>query len=236
MRHDVPIQHPEFGKLFPCPECRPDATYKLERLRRFSRLTGDLAEVTFSNWEPRAGLQEVPGLVRAWFKGGKGWGWLTLSGPPGTGKSHLLAAIVHASVEAGRPAIYSTLAELLGDLRDTFQPRANISFSQLLADVEEADVLCLDEVEKINPTGWAEEQLFRLLESRYRRLHQTMTILATNVDLRDRSALLIESTRWPGYIEDRIFDGRNLVLTDFWKVGTFRPMMDVIELARGGHD
>jgi DNA replication protein DnaC len=224
VRHDVGISDPAFGKLHPCPECR--GTAKLDHLRKISRLGDELATIDFQHFDPRFHLGQVVGKVKTWMIAN--YGWLTLSGPHGTGKTFLLAAMANQYIRLGTPALYTTVADLLGDLQATFHPKSNQVYSKLFANVMDVDVLLLDEAEKFHGTEWAQVQVFRLLEHRSRSLSQYKTVLATNTDLRPLvanpgSVSLYAGSLFPNYIESRISGG--MIITDFWQETDFRPIM-----------
>ena len=74
--------------------------------------------------------------------------WLYLSGPSGSGKSHLLLAACAEAASAGRRAAYLPLAAFAGAL------------AQMLPAQEGSDLVCLDDVEAIAGRGEDEEALF----------------------------------------------------------------------------
>lgn len=224
VRHDLEVSHRDFGKLHPCPECR--GTAKMDYLRKLSRLGGELAAVGFEYFDPRYHLGQVVARIQTWMRAN--YGWLTLSGPHGTGKTFLLAAMTNQYIRNGTPALYTTVADLLGDLQATFHPKSSQVYSKLFANVMDVDVLLLDEAEKFHGTEWAQVQVFRLLEHRSRSMSQYKTVLATNTDLRPLVAKpgsvdLYQGSLFPNYIESRIVGG--MIITDFWKETDFRPIM-----------
>lgn len=143
-----------------------------------------------------AGFQEALDAARglidrpAWF--------YTLHGAFGVGKTHLLSAIVNDARRAGQVAVYTTIANLLDHLRRTFRPGAELDGDELWDRVMSADVLAVDELDRFNPTGWAQERFFMLIDERYRKAESRLTCFATNGSLADL----------PGYLESRMRDKR----------------------------
>lgn len=218
-RTNKPSGHQLFGQLLPCEVCGTGR--RQGWLAHVSRLSPEMLSFRLNHFQDRGGMGAVvPALKHALDSGG----WVTLSGPPGTGKTFLLACVANAARLAGRIAVYVTVADLLADLRDCFDPKADTNFSALFDSVTRADVLCLDEIEKFRPTPWAEEQFFRLVEHRYRNWNQGLTLLATNKRV-ELKASILEDTAYPGYLESRIGDGRFALLSQFWNVADARPGM-----------
>lgn len=224
VRYDVPTGDERFGKLFPCPDCRGDVW--MERLKTLSRLNEELLTCDLKLFDPRQHLGRVVSRIRTWMRAN--YGWLTLTGPHGTGKTYLLAAMTNHYISVGTPALYTTVADLLADLQATFNPKSDQVYSTLFARVMDVEVLMLDEAEKWHGTEWAQVQVFRLLEHRSRHLSQYKTVLATNTDLRPLeespgSMDLYPSPMFPNYIESRITGG--MIISDFWNETDFRPVM-----------
>jgi len=61
------------------------------------------------------------------------------------------------------------------------------------------DVLCLDELDKVNATPWVQERLFRLLDIRYTLAlrEQALTFMAANYE---------STAQFPGYLRSRMED------------------------------
>lgn len=218
-RMQVPPGHPKFGQLVLCELC--GSKKRQEWLERVSRLSPEMLKWHLGQFQDRGKLSSAYKKIRG---AAHGVGWLTLSGPPGVGKTYILAAIANDARMDGRVAVYLTVADLLADLRECFNPQAGVGFSTLFQSVMDADVLCLDEIEKFRATPWAEEQFFRLVEHRYRNWNQGLTVLATNRPIKLNRPIL-EETTYPGYLESRIKDGRFVVADEFWSVTDARPAL-----------
>lgn len=201
MVYDANVRHPDFGKAIPCSLCGGEA--QQVALKRMSRLSDSMQRITFdppSTIETeynRTALAALRAQVARpqWF--------VTLLGPNGRGKTHLLAALVNTCIAAGHPAVYLTTAELLDELRTTFSPKSNQDFSRLFDSAKNAKVLVLDEFNRFNPTEWALEKLFELIEYRYRKGDELMTLFASNQTFDD----------FEPYIASRMQDRRCLVFT-----------------------
>ncbi len=190
---DVPISHPQFGKATRCPSCGPQR--QTEYLRKIDGLTAEMREWTFANTTPNRNseawraAQEVANDPR----------WLfTLTGPYGVGKTRLLSCIVNEAREQRKPAVYLTTAQLLDHLRSAYSPGAEIGYDAMWDRVSTARVLALDELDRWNPTPWAQEKFFQLVDARYRAGAEMLTVFATNSGL----------DTLPGYVQSRMMDRR----------------------------
>lgn len=130
------------------------------------------------------------------------YGMVTLYGPPGVGKTRLLASAVNSALGAGHVAMYVVVPELLDYFRRAFAPDSQEDGDALYRLALEADLLALDEVDKFHPTSWAQERFFVLLDSRYRDAAQRMTIIASNVPV----------SKMPDYVRSRLEARNNTVI------------------------
>lgn len=196
---DVPVGHADFSKPVPCPTCHNGKL--AEQLRAMSQLTGALRSKTFLNFESRLGAGDA-------FVAGRDYthdphGFLTFWGGYGCGKTHLLAAIVNRLVSENVAAVYYTMPDLLQALRQAVQREQFDAFFDRLCRVH---VLAIDEVDRFNQTDWASEQVYRLVDERYRQRHRLGTVFATNTDPNTADGAL-------GYLFSRLRDGRVVHIT-----------------------
>jgi DNA replication protein DnaC len=93
--------------------------------------------------------------------------WLALMGGSGTGKTHLAAAIGNFRQERGDEVVFMTVADLLDDLRTTFNPGAAATFDQRFQKIKNVGLLILDDLGAGGQSEWAREKLFQLIDYRY---------------------------------------------------------------------
>lgn len=117
---------------------------------------------------------------------------LILSGKPGTGKSHLAAAVLQAHIE--KDVLYATCLDLIRMVRETWRKDSQQSERQVLSYLANLDLLVIDEMGVQYGTDGEQTILFDVLDARYREVKPT--ILLTNQGA--------EGLR--SYLGDRTFD------------------------------
>jgi len=200
LRQDVPVGHPDFGKLVKCDcQLRQQEEKRLKNLRTISNMHM-MTRFTFSAFVPDGiGLtDERRRNLRMAFEVTKEFahhpkGWLVLLGGYGCGKTHLAAAIANHVIETGSPALFVVVPDLLDHLRSTYSPTSNVTYDQRFEDIRTASLLVLDDLGSHNTTPWAQEKLFQLFNYRYNA--QLPTVVTTNyeleeIDIRIRSRLI----------------------------------------------
>jgi DNA replication protein DnaC len=105
-------------------------------------------------------------------------GWLYISGPNGTGKTHLAAAIANYVQEQRYVVTFATVPDLLDYLRIAFNPNATVSFDQRFQSIRNSPFLVLDHFTLEGCSSWAREKLFQIVDYRY--IHQYPTVFTTH--------------------------------------------------------
>ena len=124
------------------------------------------------------------GFVEAFPQSGRG---LTLSGPAGTGKTHLAVAVTRALVERGVAAVIVNVPLLLVTFRGTFRGDHPERFDQLLDLLCRCDHLTLDDLGRERTTEWVQETLYLVVNARYEQcLATSITTNLATTELRAR--------------------------------------------------
>lgn len=89
-----------------------------------------------------------------------------LVGKPGTGKSHVLAAIGRALVERGIPVLYTTTGVLVERL---LVAKRDLRLAHELKKLDQFDCICCDDISYVKQDSAQMEVLFTLLAERYER-------------------------------------------------------------------
>lgn len=89
-----------------------------------------------------------------------------LIGKPGTGKSHVMAAIARSLIERGTPVLYSSVAALVERL---LEAKRDLRLARELKRLDHFDCLALDDIGYVQQDRAEMEVLFALLAERYER-------------------------------------------------------------------
>ncbi len=196
---DVPVGHPEFGRLYPC-TCKLQelGQKQSERLRRVSNLE-HLTHMTFETFIPEGNAlnPDQRRNLRLAYEYALNYartpqGWLMLRGGYGCGKTHLAAAIANYRLNLSHPTLFVVVPDLLDHLRASYAPSSEVRYDQRFEEIRNHPLLILDDLGTQSHTPWADEKLFQIFNYRY--TARLPTVLTTNceleeIDIRIRSRL-----------------------------------------------
>lgn len=104
---------------------------------------------------------------------------LLLVGRVGLGKTHLAVAAVHYLIrEKGIACLFCDYRELLKEIQNSYNPSVQTTELEILRPVFETEVLLLDELGAIRPSGWVADTVSHILNYRYN--EKKTTIITTN--------------------------------------------------------
>lgn len=189
VRLDVPVGHPSFGQPVPC-KCKErelEERHRVEEERRLKELDrffslDPFKSKTFATFNPNAmGASEAYNAARKFAEDPDGAQnrWLVLMGAPGTGKTHLAAAIANHRLSVGSSVFFAVVPDLLDHLRSAFAPSSEVPYNEMFETIREVEMLILDDLGAQNSTAWATEKLFQLINHRYN--YRMPTVITTNV-------------------------------------------------------
>jgi DNA replication protein DnaC len=144
---------------------------------------------------------------RAHFEEGR---CLLLLGKPGTGKTHLAAAIANQLVTTtAATAIYRTVGGILQHVKGSFDRESGYSEKQAFDTYGQANLLIIDEVGATKPTEFELATLFAIINARYEQ--QMPTVIISNLPPKSLPEALGERC------VDRLREGGGIALTFDWQ-------------------
>lgn len=174
------------GHRMQCPECPPeeDDAALQDRLWRLSGVADrERHDYTFGNWKASAN-PEMAGtfeLARIWSEG-TGKPFLSLfSQTRGVGKTHLAIAAAQRSIERGEAVAYFVVPNFLDALRATIRDSDGPSVADVRRRAEQYPAVILDDLGADTGTDWAQEQLYAVVNERWR--HGLRTFVTSNVPI-----------------------------------------------------
>ncbi len=188
MRQDVPVGHPDFGRVEIC-SCREKEVVQMthQRLYRLSNLEA-FRSMTFETFDTVGLVGMSDDQIRslntarnaAQYFSQHLDGWLLLHGSYGVGKTHLAAAIAHFAVSLAVPTLFLTVPDLLDWLRYSYGSE-DATFESRFEEIRNIRLLVLDDLGTQNTTPWAEEKLYQIFNHRY--VNRLPTVITTNQPL-----------------------------------------------------
>ena len=188
----VPTGHPDFGSIKAC-ECRNTmrADEITRRLLAYSNL-GYLSQYTFESLDEygRDNNDSNRQIFKQTLKDSSDFsenpsGWLTITGPHGTGKTHLAAAIANRCIETGKPAFFIYVPDLIDHLRSSYanEITTDLVYQDLFQQIRNSPILILDGLSSRSITHWAQEKINQMLN--HRASGHMPTVLTLSDDVSD---------------------------------------------------
>jgi len=146
-------------------EANERADRRITRLMKDAKLPRDKTVATLDLNRFSAPLRgQIRQLMRGEFVAGANN--ICLIGRPGTGKTHVMAAIGRALVEKGHPILFTSVSSLVERLLDA---KRNLKLARELKRLDAFDCLALDDIGYVQHDRAEMEVLFALLAERYER-------------------------------------------------------------------
>jgi len=161
-----------------------------EEKERISRIAGaslppGTENWTFKTFKKRLGTEKAYVVALQLAEGKSDVRWLTIVAGVDRGKSHLAIAIARRWLEGDQPCRYEYVPSMLNDLRQGFDPHAEVSFDRQFGYLCKIPLLILDDLGVEDWTRKSQEMLDALIDYRY--LHQLHLVVTTNLPLTELS-------------------------------------------------
>ena len=159
--------------------CAEERMRQAERRHRMANLPQPSERIhTLGNFHPRPGTEDALAAIRG-FMTQSGPTVVTLTGGPGSGKSHLLEAVGRFYLECGTTVRYEVASALLDNLRSTFASDSDTDLAALMSFYKGVSVLLLDDLGMEKPSEFVIERLTAIVDERLRNGHRLA--VATNL-------------------------------------------------------
>lgn len=156
--------------------CRFEQSREFERMFRKSGLKEFSRHMTFTAYECQKSDTETRKARLEAMKASENRTSLILAGKPGTGKTHLAAAIALRAMEQGRQAIFRLVSAMLDEIQATI--RDNGDYDGLMRQFKSVPCLVLDDLGHENMTPARASYLHQIIDYRY--CENLQTIVTTN--------------------------------------------------------
>lgn len=147
------------------------------------------ADKTFADYDIDAGNASV-------VKAAKSLPNLYIYGVPGCGKTFLASIMANEFLAQGKSVVFVDTPSLLDKMKSTFGKESEASTDYLMSKLARVDVLVLDDLGTENPTQWAVERLYLVINTRYNA--QKALIVTSNYDLEQLANRLNNPTNGEG--------------------------------------
>jgi len=223
MNHDLPIEHPDFGKAVLCQSCSPPKPFPYRLDNFIPRCSPHWARVTpgcEACGELSIALETASAFVEQdWPR------WVVLLGDYGSGKTHLAYGMLRARGERDHtPPEKASVVQTQEFLSEVYSamnhPVSDVDGEALRTEAmvmkhyQNMPLLVLDELGRESQTHASANRLSALMNHRY--ANKSRTIITSNLYVEDIQRI------WPN-IASRLRDGSLGVILNLWSVPDARP-------------
>lgn len=186
---------------------RKKAHSAINRLKAKSLLLDEtIKTATFENFnietdEEKQAFDFAKNLAEFYKNGGQGNSFM--SGPAGSGKSHLSMAILKSYLESGeKTALFVSYSHVIRLIKDSFNNRDSVyTQNNIMSLLTNVDLLVMDDIGSENNSDFSEELLTDVLDGR------TSTIITTNLSSEELRGNSIKPGRYNQRTASRMFRG-----------------------------
>lgn len=179
---------PEFryGKCCYAVQAEIEEQEKVIIAPRFQQRTFDTFKITSDNEEAYQAAVEYVSSFRGETTGG-----LMFVGPPGTGKTHLAAAVLREVFRKGVPCSFIQVPRLLEEIRNSYNNESEQN-TENLARTATRKFVVLDDMGAERLTDWVREQMYMIVNDRYGNM--LPTVITSNCTITELAKRLGERT------------------------------------------
>jgi len=128
---------------------------------------------------------------------------LLFTGPVGSGKTYLAAAIANYLMAVDRQVLFLVVPDLLDELRATYDKRSETTEADLLDTARTIPILVLDDLGAHNYTEWTRNRLYSIIN--FRMNEQLPTVITSNLSLDQMEEYLGDRTTSRLLLMSRVF-------------------------------
>ena len=162
---------------------------KSEAMLKSSKLSPRFAQRTFETFKASGSHISVLRACRAFCDQDHSDGvGIAFTGPVGTGKTHLAAAILNDWLGRQKLGVFVVMSDFFGELRIAMNNQGDQSTDEIIDAVASAPLLVLDDMGVDKASAWQASAIYRIINKRYE--HFLPTVVTTNLSHEEMPVLL----------------------------------------------